>query len=59
VACAGPYSDQSHASTTALGAARRYLPGGVAHAHRGGPVGLRWRFFLSSLFLSHPLKKHA
>jgi hypothetical protein len=50
VARKGPCGGPSLASTAMLGATRCSFSGGVARAHGGGPVGLRWRFFPSSLF---------
>jgi hypothetical protein len=50
VARKGPCGGPSPASTATLGVARRSFSGGVARGHRGGLVGLRWRFFPSSLF---------
>jgi hypothetical protein len=57
VARKGPCGGPSPASAATLGAARRSFSGGVASAHGGGLVGLRWRFFPSSLFsISFPRK---
>ena len=41
-----------------LGATRCSLFYGVAHAHRGDPVGLWWRSFLSSFFSISFIGKH-
>jgi hypothetical protein len=59
VARESPCNNQNLAFTVALGAACRPFSDGEARAHGGGPVRLRWRFFLSSLFsLSFPRESH-
>jgi hypothetical protein len=52
----GPSSYQNLAFVEALGAASHPLSSGVAHAHGGGLVELRWSFFFLSLFSFMPLK---
>jgi len=53
----GPCSGPSPTSAAVLGVARRSFSSGVARAYGGGLVGLRWRFFPSSLFsISFPRK---
>jgi hypothetical protein len=52
----GPSSYQNPAFAAALREAGRPLLDGVAHAHRGGLVGLQWSSFLSSLFSLMPSK---
>jgi hypothetical protein len=44
VAHEGQCDGKNLASTMVLGAAHRLFPSGMARAHGGGPVRLRWKF---------------